>query len=68
MIEETYTVKNLHCSACANVCTLLLKKIPGLGEVTVDEKTGATRIRSDHPLDLAAANALLAPKGYEIVK
>ncbi|MGK5534020.1 heavy-metal-associated domain-containing protein, partial [Streptomyces sp. URMC 129] len=63
----TYTVTGMTCGHCVGSVTAEIGKIPGVGGVDVDLKTGRVTVSSEAPLDDAAVAAAVEEAGYEVV-
>ena len=48
MANQKFRITNLDCAACIKLSTMALKKISGVGNVTIDLDSGTTEITSDH--------------------
>ncbi|WP_059007816.1 heavy-metal-associated domain-containing protein [Streptomyces specialis] len=63
----TYTVTGMTCGHCVGSVTAELTKLPGVGGVDVDLKSGRVTVTSEAPLDDAAVVAAVEEAGYEVV-
>lgn len=66
MTELTFKITNLTCDACTKVSTMMLRKLPGITDATVDLSTGAGRIVSNEPITQSDVVAALKTKGYDV--
>ncbi|OGL74260.1 hypothetical protein A3E39_01415 [Candidatus Uhrbacteria bacterium RIFCSPHIGHO2_12_FULL_60_25] len=66
MNVQHFTITNLTCSACAKVCSLILKKIEGVHSVTIDDATGHTTVVADRPIEPSHFRDELALEGYQV--
>lgn len=64
---QTYTLNGMHCASCANIIERTLKKVDGVGEVSVNYATESLNISFDGskttPERLSKA---IEPLGYSI--
>lgn len=65
MTELTFKITNLTCDACIKVSTMMLRKLPGVTDATIDLSTGTGRIISDEPLTQNDVTTALKNKGYD---
>lgn len=63
-----FTITNLTCEACVKVCTMILKRIPGVSDVSIDRKTGTAFLESSAPLDLDAIRYQLSKEHYQLAE
>lgn len=61
-----FRIINLTCEACSKVCTILIKKIPGVQGVTIDPKTGITSVETVRPVDLGVIREQLEKRKYKL--
>lgn len=66
MNEYYFTITNLTCKACSQVCAMILKKIDGVVAADVAE-SGTAKVVADKPLDIDVVRNALSAKGYTAV-
>jgi copper chaperone CopZ len=66
MKEYYFTITNLTCKACSQVCMMILKKIDGVISAEVAE-SGTTKVVAAKPLDIDIVRNSLGAKGYTAV-
>ncbi len=59
-----FTVKNMTCSACSKMISMILMKLAGVQRVSVDEVTGLVTVASVEPLPAELVRTKLAERGY----
>ncbi|MFA4954021.1 MAG: hypothetical protein WC641_01790 [Patescibacteria group bacterium] len=66
-MTKTYRLIGTHCAACIKVCSLLLKKLPGITAIA-DSGQAALRIESAQEIPLSVLESALKDAGYGIKK
>lgn len=64
MNQLQFRITNLTCEACIKMCTLLLKRLPGVTNVSIDLSTGLSRVEGMNNLSFEEAHAILASRKY----
>lgn len=66
MHELTFTITNLTCGACIKVSTMILRKLPGVTDISIDLSTGTGHIISSEPITKSDVATALKAKGYDV--
>lgn len=64
---STLSISGITCSGCVNTLTRVLKEVPGVEDVAIDQETGHTQIR--HLADqapLAQLQSAIEDAGYDV--
>ncbi len=61
-----FTVKNMTCSACSKMISMILMKLAGVQRVSVDEHTGLVTVASVEPVPVDLVRVKLAERGYMV--
>jgi len=62
----TYTVRGMTCGHCVNAVSTEIAKLPTVSGVEVDLDSGAVKVTSAAPLELAQVAAAVDEAGYEL--
>ncbi|PJA47417.1 hypothetical protein CO172_01500 [Candidatus Uhrbacteria bacterium CG_4_9_14_3_um_filter_36_7] len=65
MTQQTFTIIGMHCTSCAKLCQIIIKKMESVQSVDIKED-GTTNIVSKTHLDLSVINKELEKNGYHI--
>lgn len=63
-----FRITNLTCDACVKVCTMLLKKLPGVTDVSIDVRSGLTNVASSELLDIDVVQHCLGRQNYQLAE
>ena len=66
MSENTYTVSGMTCEHCVASVTEELTELDGVTAVAVDLSSGAVRVTSEQPLDIADVRSAVEEAGYQL--
>lgn len=66
MKEYYFTITNLTCKACSQMCLMILRKIDGVIAAEVAE-SGTAKVVAAKPLDINVVRNSLSAKGYTAV-
>lgn len=66
MNQLTFKITNLTCEACIKMCTLTLKKIPGISKVAIKLTDGLAMVEADQTVTLDVIRQALASREYTI--
>ncbi|MEO5635022.1 MAG: heavy metal translocating P-type ATPase [Candidatus Paceibacterota bacterium] len=68
IINKTYKIKGMHCASCASIIEKTVKKIDGVGEISVNSGTENAKISFDESkTNTDQFNKKLEPLGYSLV-
>ncbi len=59
-------IAGLSCESCVKLCTMKLKKLPGVQGVSIDLKSGDATVSADGPITLEELQVALAGTHYEV--
>ena len=65
-MQQQFTVANIKCSACAKMISLVLRKLAGVQQVSVDEASGLVQVTAQDIIPAELISAKLAEKGYQV--
>ena len=60
MNNLNFKITNITCEACVKVSMMVLRKIPGVTDIQIDQQTGSTTVSVDHDAKEEIINALKA--------
>lgn len=66
MSTLNFRITNLTCDACIKVCTMLLKQLPGVSKVFIDQATGTAVVEASAPVEYDQIRERLESKKYKI--
>lgn len=61
-----FRITNLTCEACIKMCTLTLKKIPGITKIAIEPSDGAAMVEADQTVTIDAIRQALASRKYTV--
>lgn len=67
-MKETYTIKGMTCSGCANTVKKLLSNVPGVQDAQVSLTENTAEVTRDEKVTLSALKIALRGFPYEIVE
>ena len=65
MINQTFTIKGMHCEACTKLTTKRIRAIEGVSNVSVDLESRSANVESDRPVTAEEINAVLVDSSYK---
>lgn len=64
---STLSISGITCSGCVNTLTRVLKAVPGVEDVAIDQETGHAQIRHDSAqAPLTQLQAAIEDAGYDV--
>lgn len=64
--QEQIPIKGMHCRSCEILIEDELKKIPSIGKISINHKTGIAQVYYEGSLDLEMVDRAIQDAGYEI--
>lgn len=50
MVTKQFRITNIECHSCVGLSTDVLKDLPGVTDVQIDQKTGMVKLNADHDI------------------
>ncbi|HBW74269.1 MAG: hypothetical protein UX10_C0002G0026 [Candidatus Magasanikbacteria bacterium GW2011_GWA2_45_39] len=63
MFTKQFRITNIECHSCVGLSTDVLKDLPGVTDVQIDQKTGAASLTSEHEIPWADIHKALEEVG-----
>ena len=61
-----FRITNLTCEACVKMCTLVLKKLPGVSKIAIEPSDGSALVEADQTVTIDDIRQALASRKYMI--
>lgn len=63
MVTKQFRITNIECHSCVGLSTDVLKDLPGVKDVQIDEKTGVAQLTAEHAIPWADIHKALEDVG-----